>query len=119
MTNLCFDPAQMFAAGRALRMPDGQPRPASMCNGYWHIAVKDRYGTVLRYIVRGPQTESEAIEGINHICFEQRRRALETGQDDPGLELVSVKLAGESDVEFGQFAPTGRVCVDLNRYAAY
>lgn len=88
-----------------------------MCN-LWTVYVRDGRGNITTFAVRGPEGPIAARGPVEHILYTMRQRAIESGADDPELQIVDVKPIGE-DFESapGQWQPVGAKPVNLNRYA--
>lgn len=84
----------------------------------WTIKVRDRAGVITRYMVRGPVNDAEARVPVDHIILDMRVRAIESGVNDPGLQIVEVTPTGEDEVSApGAWRPPTGEPIDLNRYA--
>ena len=96
------------------------PSAAAMRFGeaVWESVVVDRAGKRRKYLTRGAPTAEVAREAIVDIINTQTRRAVASGADDPGLNIVSIICIGGDGGPIGTFAPSGARAVDLNHYVA-
>jgi hypothetical protein len=84
----------------------------------WNIKVKDKSGTISEYVSRGaPDKAAAERAAMRDIVVSQTRRALDSGAEDPGLQIVSIEPGGEDDSPMGAWVPPGTKPVDLDKFA--